>query len=312
MDNNITKDAFCATIGFFDGVHRGHQFVINQLKEIAKDRRMKSMIITFDQHPRQVVHANYVPQLITSTDNKLQLLEDTGVDHVEVLHFDMQMAQLSAKDFMQHVLHDRLGVRCLLIGYDNRFGHNRAEGFDDYAAYGKKMGIDVLLNTPIDIDGMRVSSSLVRRLLVTGDVSEACQCLGRPFRIIGNVVHGFEEGRKMGFPTANIVPICTEQLIPQTGAYAVSVSIDGGENMPAMMNIGNNPTFQRNCQTLEAHIIGFNGDIYGHQISVDFIQRLRGEKRFDSIDELMLQLHKDLNATKDIFRNNGIELAKGK
>ena len=110
MDNNITKDAFCATIGFFDGVHRGHQFVINRLKEIAKDRRMKSMIITFDQHPRQVVHADYVPQLITSTDNKLQLLEDTGVDHVEVLHFDMQMAQLSAKDFMQHVLHDRLGV----------------------------------------------------------------------------------------------------------------------------------------------------------------------------------------------------------
>ena len=116
----------------------------------------------------------------------------------------------------------------------------------------------------------------------------------------------------MGFPTANIVPICTEQLIPQTGAYAVSVSIDGGGNMPAMMNIGNNPTFQRNCQTLEAHIIGFDGDIYGHQISVDFIQRLRGEKRFDSIDKLMLQLHKDLNATKDIFRNNGIELAKGK
>ena len=285
MDNNITKDAFCATIGFFDGVHRGHQFVINQLKEIAKDRRMKSMIITFDQHPRQVVHADYVPQLITSTDNKLQLLEDTGVDHVEVLHFDM---------------------------HDNRFGHNRAEGFDDYAAYGKEMGIDVLLNTPIDIDGMRVSSSLVRRLLVTGDVSKACQCLGRPFRIIGNVVHGFEEGRKMGFPTANIVPICTEQLIPQTGAYGVSVSIDGGENMPAMMNIGNNPTFQRNCQTLEAHIIGFDGDIYGHQISVDFIQRLRGEKRFDSIDELMLQLHKDLNATKEIFRNKGIELAKGK
>ena len=135
MDNNITKDAFCATIGFFDGVHRGHQFVINRLKEIAKYRRMKSMIITFDQHPRQIVHADYVPQLITSTDNKLQLLEDTGVDHVEVLHFDMQMAQLSAKDFMQHVLHDRLGVRCLLIGYDNRFGHNRAEGFDDYAAY---------------------------------------------------------------------------------------------------------------------------------------------------------------------------------
>ena len=312
MDNNIPKDAFCATIGFFDGVHRGHQFVINRLKEIAKDRRMKSMIITFDQHPRQVVHADYVPQLITSTDNKLQLLEDTGVDHVEVLHFDMQMAQLSAKDFMQHVLHDRLGVRCLLIGYDNRFGHNRAEGFDDYATYGKKMGIDVLLNTPIDIDGMRVSSSLVRRLLVTGDVSKACQCLGRPFRIIGNVVHGFEEGRKLGFPTANIVPICTEQLIPRTGAYAVSVSIDEDGNMPAMMNIGNNPTFQRNCQTLEAHIIGFGGDIYGHQISVDFIQRLRGEKRFESIDELMLQLHKDLNATKEIFRNNGIELAKGK
>lgn len=301
MDNSITNDAFCATIGFFDGVHRGHQFVIDRLKQTAKDGGMKSMVITFDLHPRQVVHASYVPQLLTSTDTKLRLLEATGVDRVEVLHFDLQLAQLSAKEFMQHVLHNRLGVRRLLIGYDNRFGHNRAEGFDQYAAYGKDMGIDVLLNTPVDVDGLRVSSSLVRRLLAEGNVAEACRCLGRPYRIAGNVVHGFEEGRKMGFPTANIAPLCTEQLIPQTGAYAVSVSIEGGKGMPAMMNIGNNPTFQRNIQTLEAHIIGFEGDIYGRQVSVDFIQRLRGEERFGSVDELMAQLQKDLNATKQIW-----------
>lgn len=118
MDNSITNDAFCATIGFFDGVHRGHQFVIDRLKQTAKDGGMKSMVITFDLHPRQVVHASYVPQLLTSTDTKLQLLKATGVDRVEVLHFDLQMAQLSAKEFMQQVLHDRLGVRRLLIGYD--------------------------------------------------------------------------------------------------------------------------------------------------------------------------------------------------
>lgn len=291
----------CATIGFFDGVHCGHQFVISRLNAMAREAEMRSMVITFDQHPRQVVHADYVPQLITPTSEKLRLLRQTGVDCVEVLPFDSNMAQLSAHDFMLTVLRDRLGVARLLIGYDNRFGHNRTEGFDEYATYGREMGIDVVANTPIDIDGLRVSSSLVRRLIAAGDVAEAARCLGRPFKMEGTVEHGYQMGRRIGFPTANIAPSCAEQIVPLAGVYAVRLSIDDGEWLPAMMNIGANPTFQRDRLTLEAHIIGFNGDIYGHHVAVEFAQRLRGERRFASVDELKAQMEKDRNETLNLY-----------
>ena len=285
---------YCATIGFFDGVHRGHQYLISGLVDMAHASGLESLVITFGKHPRQVVHADYVPQLLTPADEKLRLLRQTGADRIEVLPFDMDMARLSARDFMQQVLHDRLGVACLMTGYDNRFGHNRAEGFDDYVCYGREMGMDVVQNTPIDIDRLRVSSSLIRRLLAEGDVVEAERCLGRAYAIEGTVAHGFREGRKLGFPTANIVPLCTEQLIPQTGVYAVRVSIEGGEWMKAMMNIGTNPTFQRHQLTLEAHIIGFSGDIYGRRLRVEFVRRLRDERRFDSVEQLKIQLKKDI------------------
>ena len=285
----------CATIGFFDGVHRGHQFVIGRLNTMARESGMRSTVITFDRHPRQVVHADYVPQLITPTDEKLRLLRLTGADSVEVLPFDADMARLSARDFMQTVLRDRLGVARLLIGYDNRFGHNRAEGLGDYVAYGRELGIDVVSNTPVDVDGLRVSSSLVRRLIASGDVAEAARCLGRAFKMEGTVEHGYQMGRRIGFPTANIAPSCAEQIIPLTGVYAVRLSIEGGEWRPAMMNVGDNPTFGRDRLTLEAHIIGFSGDIYGRRVAVEFCRRLRGERRFGSVDELKAQMEKDRN-----------------
>lgn len=293
---------FCATIGFFDGVHRGHQFVIGRLVDMAGKLGMRSMVITFDRHPRQVVQPDYVPQLITPADSKLQLLRQTGADHIEVLPFDKEMASMSAREFMQHILYERLGVRRLLIGYDNRFGHNRAEGFDDYVRYGREIGIEVVHNEPVDIDGLRVSSSLVRRLLGEGNVAEASRCLGHAFRIDGIVEHGFGEGRHMGFPTANIAPRCKEQILPKAGVYAVYVRIDGeGKWMDAMMNVGCNPTFGRSRLTLEAHIINFSGDIYGKSISVDFVQRLRDERKFSSADELAAQLEADLKQTESVL-----------
>ena len=285
--------ATCATIGFFDGVHRGHQFVINRLRSMAGEAGMQSAVITFDRHPRQVVHPDYVPQLITPTPEKLRLLALTGTDRVEVLAFDAAMSQLTAREFMQRVLSERFGVRRLLIGYDNRFGHNRAEGFAEYAAYGREMGIEVIENTPIDVDGMRVSSSLVRRLIAAGDVAGAARCLGREFCMEGRVEHGFQEGRQLGFPTANIAPACSEQIVPKTGVYAVRTSVDGGPWLPAMMNIGTNPTFGRDRVTLEAHIIGFDGDIYGRTVRTKYVCRMRDERRFDSIDALRRQLETD-------------------
>ncbi|WP_278815627.1 bifunctional riboflavin kinase/FAD synthetase [Leyella stercorea] len=287
------RNEYCATIGFFDGVHRGHQFMIDSLTTMAHAQGRQSLVITFDRHPRQVVHADYVPQLITTTDEKLQLLHATAADRIEVLHFDMQMAQLSAYEFMRQVLHEKYGVAMLLTGYDNRFGHNRAEGFADYVRYGEEMGMKVLQNTPIDIDGLRVSSSLIRRLIVEGNITEASNCMGHPYSITGSVAHGFQEGRRIGFPTANIVPESTEKLVPGNGVYATRVSVEGGEWMPAMLNIGTNPTFQRQQTTIETHIIGFEGDIYGRKVRVEFGRKLRDEQRFESVEALQKQLETD-------------------
>lgn len=287
------RNEYCATIGFFDGVHRGHQFMIDSLTTMAHAQGRQSLVITFDRHPRQVVHADYVPQLITTTDEKLQLLDTTAADHIEVLHFDAQMAQLSAYEFMRQVLHEKYGVAMLLTGYDNRFGHNRAEGFADYVRYGEEMGMKVLQNTPIDIDGMRVSSSLIRRLIIEGNITEANNCMGHPYSITGSVAHGFQEGRRIGFPTANIVPESAEKLVPGNGVYATRVSVEGGEWMPAMLNIGTNPTFQRQQTTIEAHIIGFEGDIYGRKVRVEFGRKLRDEQRFESVEALQKQLEAD-------------------
>lgn len=287
------RNEYCATIGFFDGVHRGHQFMIDSLTTMAHAQGRQSLVITFDHHPRQVVHADYVPQLITTTDEKLQLLHTTAADRIDVLHFDTQMAQLSAYEFMRQVLHEKYGVAMLLTGYDNRFGHNRAEGFADYVRYGEEMGMEVLQNTPIDIDGLRVSSSLIRRLIVDGNITEASNCMGHPYSITGSVAHGFQEGRRIGFPTANIVPESAEKLVPGNGVYATRVSVEGGEWMPAMLNIGTNPTFQRQQTTIEAHIIGFEGDIYGRKVRVEFGRKLRDEQRFESVEALQKQLEAD-------------------
>lgn len=287
------RNEYCATIGFFDGVHRGHQFMIDSLTTMAHAQGRQSLVITFDRHPRQVVHADYVPQLITTTDEKLQLLHATAADRIEVLHFDAQMAQLSAYEFMRQVLHEKYGVAMLLTGYDNRFGHNRAEGFADYVRYGEEMGMEVRQNTPIDIDGLRVSSSLIRRLIVEGNITEASNCMGHPYSITGCVAHGFQEGRRIGFPTANIVPESAEKLVPGNGVYATRVSVEGGEWMPAMLNIGTNPTFQRQQTTIEAHIIGFEGDIYGRKVRVEFGRKLRDEQRFESVEALQKQLEAD-------------------
>lgn len=289
----MNHNTYCATIGFFDGVHRGHQFVIGRLNTMAHEAGMQSMAVTFDRHPRQVVDTTYTPRLITPCHEKLRLLKATGVDRIEVLAFDKAMAAMSARDFMRCVLRDRLGVARLLIGYDNRFGHNRAEGPDDYVRYGRELGMDVVLNTPTDVDGLRVSSSLIRRMLGLGDVAEAETCLGRPFAICGTVQHGYEEGRKMGFPTANIRPDCTEQIVPATGVYATRLSAEGGPWLKSMTNIGTNPTFGRTQTTIETHVIDFDGDLYGRRVRLEFRSRLRDERKFDSVDKLRRQIERD-------------------
>ena len=294
-----------ATIGFFDGVHRGHCSLLSQVVRQAAQRNRQSTVVTFDIHPRQLVNPDFQPLLLTTLDEKLQLLSRLGIDRVAVLHFDEQMASLSARDFMSVVLSRQLNVDTLVLGYDSRFGHGRTAGFADYEAYGRSMGIDVLRATPLlSDDGTPVSSSLVRNLLLSGNIAQANDALGRRYSLTGNVVDGFHEGRRLGFPTANLALADRQRLVPGRGVYAVWAELTGySEPMPAMMNIGTRPTYNGSSQTLEVHIIGYEGDLYGQDVTVTFAERIRSEQPFDSPSALASQLQLDRKACIRILNN---------
>lgn len=298
-----------ATIGFFDGVHLGHRFLIEHVMKEARSIGLSSIVITFDRHPREVLHQDYQPELLTTMPSKLQLLESTGVDQVVVLHFDEAMAQLSAKEFMSRVLRNQLNVRKLIIGYDNRFGHNRAETFDDYVRYGKELGMAVAQHSAFEINGIELSSSVVRAFLKDGEVELANRCLGYPYTIVGRVVDGFKEGRRMGYPTANLDISGSGQLVPANGVYAVRVGIgDSKETLPAMTGIGVRPTFGGTERTLETFIFDFHEDIYGQQLRLSFIKRIREERKFDNVTQLVNQLKEDERVIEKIFNSNGGDL----
>lgn len=300
-DQTLNDGTYAATIGFFDGVHQGHQFLIAQLRKEAAEHGLRSMAITFESHPRQVVQGGWKPELLTDLHEKLRLLKATGVDTVVVLRFNRQMAAFSARDFMQ-LMYERMGVRVLLTGYDNRFGHDRTKGFEDYLSYGHELGIEVLCGTPLAMGKQNVSSSRVRQLLQDGNVEEANLCLGRPYSLSGQVVHGEQIGRAIGFPTANLQPD-GDKLIPMGGVYAVMVDIDDDIRKRGIMNIGTRPTFSGTNQTLETNLLEPIGDIYGHRLVIHFIARLRSEQQFPSAEALAIQIQKDKEQAEQILSN---------
>ena len=272
---------YVATIGMFDGVHRGHQFVLQHVADEARQRGLQSMAITFDKSG---------PQMLTPLDQKRLLLTKTGIDRIEVLTFNEALKQMTAREFMEHELRDRLGVKVLLTGYDNRFGHNRTEGFEDYVRYGQELGIEVL---QLPQEG-EISSSIIRQLIVDGDIHKANELLGNPYTILGSVEHGEHIGTKLGYPTANLVLVDKCQLIPAAGVYAVKIRLENSvEWKHGMMNIGMRPTFDGQHQTLEVNVFRLKENLYGQQLQVAFIERLRGEQRFDSIEALKTQLRQD-------------------
>ena len=286
-----------ATIGFFDGVHIGHCHLINMLKKVARERGVEACVITFDRHPRQVVQPEWCPEMLTTLEEKTQLLEATGIDRCEVLHFDREMANQSAHDFMLHTLKEKLGVSILVTGYDNRFGHNRSEGFEDYVRYGKEIGIEVIKGEELTDGSNNVSSSSIRRMLKEGRIEDATRCLGREYQLTGTVVGGEHIGRTIGFPTANIRPDDSSKLIPANGVYAVDVWSQAGDinRERAMLNIGTRPTFNGTATTIEVHIPNFAGNLYGSTLSIAFLRKIREERKFDSPEALVEQLNKDLN-----------------
>ena len=300
---NIIEDTYpqalpptVATIGFFDGVHLGHRYLINQVKIAASQCGWCSSIITFPVHPRQVIQSDYQPQLLSSPEEKIELLSQTGVDNCILLPFTQELSKLTAYEFMQ-LLYDKYKVRMLVIGYDHRFGHNRAETFEDYCRYGRELGIHIMQATAYTQEQDKVSSSAIRRALLSGDVMTAQKYLGYNYFLEGTVVGGYQVGRKIGFPTANLRVDFPYKLIPSIGVYAVRVQV-AGQQWKGMLSIGYRPTINNgNDLSIEVHILDFQGDIYNQKMRLEFIEFLRPEIKFDSVDELIAQMHKDKEET---------------
>lgn len=291
---NVVKKNYAATVGFFDGVHTGHRFLIAELKKESAKRGLKSMVITFKVHPRKVLHAAYLPQLLTSAEEKLEQLKSTDVDEVVELDFTTEMAQLTAAEFIKQILAEQLGVKLLLVGHDHRFGKNREEGFPEYVAYGKQNGMEVIQATRYSTEQFsHISSSEVRNALLNGEIERANTLLTYPYAFTGYVVSGFQVGKKIGFPTANLNPVEPDKLIPAIGVYAVLIDWNG-TTYSGMMNIGRRPTLDNgDAVSLEVHIINFDADIYHQQVKVTFIRKIRDEKKFNSVEELIEQLKSD-------------------
>ena len=305
-----------ATIGFFDGVHLGHQFVIRQVAEEARKRGLEA-VVTFDCPPREVVTGKKC-HLLTTLDEKKRLILATGADRCEILPFTPDFAALSAKDFMLEILKNRLRVEVLMLGYDNHFGHrdpDHPETFDDYQRYGREMGIEVLRMPPFTThhpsptihhpsptthhpSPITQNSTFLRHALRDGDISLAAELLGRPYSITGLVVHGRGEGHRIGFPTANLAPESIATILPKSGVYAVKVRSkgvkeSGSKVFSGMMNIGTRPTYDGTTLSLEVHLFYFDGDLYGQTLTIDFLRRIRDEQPFESPEALRKQLEID-------------------
>ena len=299
-----------ATIGFFDGVHLGHQFVIRQVAEEARKRGLEALVVTFDCPPREVVTGKKC-HLLTTLDEKKRLILAAGADRCEILPFTPDFAALSAKKFMLEILKNRLRVEVLMLGYDNHFGHrdpDHPETFDDYQRYGREMGIEVLKMPPFTThhpspithhsSPITQNSTFLRHALRDGDISLAAERLGRPYSITGLVVHGRGEGHRIGFPTANLAPESVETILPKSGVYAVKVRSkgvkeSGSKVFSGMMNIGTRPTYDGTTLSLEVHLFNFDGDLYGQTLTIDFLRRIRDEQPFESPEALRKQLEKD-------------------
>ncbi len=288
----ITEPGVMATIGFFDGVHLGHRFLIDEVKAAAAQRGLPSAVITFPTHPRSVLQQAYQPRLLNSFADKLRLLATTGVDYCIVLDFTEELSQLSAEAFLR-ILATQWRVKGLVIGYDHRFGHDRRDGFEQYVEYGQRWGIEILKAAAFDAGHTAVSSSEIRRLVQEGKVERAAQLLTYAYHISGRIVSGYKVGRTLGFPTANIQPDDPMQLLPGIGVYAVWVEV-AGQRYKGMLYIGSRPTLDNGTQlSIEVHILHFSGDIYNDPIRVSFAHFVRGDEKFDSLEALKAQLMRD-------------------
>lgn len=275
-----------ATIGFFDGVHKGHQFLFEHLGQLASERGLEPLIVTFEDHPRRALDADYVPRLLTSLEERTAKLNQYG----EVLVFPFEEIQpLSAKEFMLR-LRDEYGVTALLMGYDHRFGSDRLKHPQDYRHIGEQCGVEVITLSEYTEGEWHVSSTEIRMALETGNIAVANELLGHPYSLRGRVVHGKAIGRTIGFPTANIEPLDPHKVIPKSGVYVALVNTPTMDDAPSFVNINKKGL-------IEVHIPSFKGDLYDQILKIRFVRFLREEKHFENIEELREQIKDDIDST---------------
>lgn len=302
---NIEPKNSAVAIGFFDGVHKGHASLLQTLINKANEKGLQSVVITFSKHPREILGANYVPKLLTINSERIAILEKMGVDVCIVLDADKELFELSSKYFMQHYLVEKLNTKYLLVGHDHHFGNDRENGYDYYKQLGESMGIEVEQGSALQVNNLNVSSSMVRKALQDGQVKQVANYLGYCYFINGTVISGQKVGRTIGFPTANVAINDVHKLLPKHGVYAVRAKLSDDDNIyNGMLYIGERPTFVTGsvAKSIEVHLFNFSNDIYHRKISLELLEYVRDEARFDTPDSLARQLQKDRDDLLEWFK----------
>lgn len=289
-----------ATIGNFDGVHLGHRAVFEALLARGRELGLPAVVITFEPQPLEFFRPEQAPARLTRLREKLQALQDCGIDWVLLLEFQHALAEMGASEFIERVLVDGLGVRQLYVGDDFRFGKGRSGGFDMLCQAGRTHGFGVASLDTVAHTDERISSTRIRQALAVGDLAEAAACLGRPYRVCGRVVHGDKRGRTIGFPTLNVD--LHRRVSPLRGVFAVRVDGIDARPLPGVANLGTRPTVTGDARyLLEVHLFDFQRQVYGAHVDVEFVQRIRDEKKFDSFEQLRRQIQVDAAGARDIL-----------
>lgn len=289
------------TTGTFDGVHVGHQTIIDRLKGIAQKHNGETVLVTFHPHPRLVLQKDADIKLLSTIEERIDLLESVGVDHLIIIPFDKEFSRLSSVEFVREILVDEIGTKRLVIGYDHHFGRNREGSFQHLLEFGPMYGFEVEEIPAFEVNDVNVSSTKIREAIMNGEVAKASTFLGHSYSLRGIVVEGDQIGRSIGFPTANIKIAESYKLIPKEGVYAVNIK-HSNISYAGMLNIGRRPTVGENNEvTIEVNIFDFEKDIYGDELKLEIIQHIRNEIQFNGVNELKLQLEQDLIDCKKIL-----------
>ncbi|WP_340136761.1 bifunctional riboflavin kinase/FAD synthetase [Flavobacterium psychrophilum] len=296
------KKKTVATLGTFDGVHLGHQKIISRLLNNTQNKHLESVVLTFSQHPRSVLQVESNIKLLNTNAEKIALLEKKGIDNLIIHPFDASFSELTGEDFVKNILVDQLNIKKIIIGYDHRFGKNRASDIHDLIYFGKKYHFDVEQISAKEIDEISISSTKIRKAIQDANIKLANQYLGYNYLFAGNVIRGQQLGRTIGFPTANISIENTQKIIPKNGVYIVEGSWQG-KNHQGMMNIGTKPTVDGKNTTIEVHFFNLNEDLYNLEITISVCEFIRAEVKFNSIEELKRQLQQDKIISLDYFFN---------